>query len=59
MMKLAFDHEDLRVYQAAIEFVAWLEGVASDRVPGTQTPYSYTYSYTRISSDTDEDRKRQ
>jgi four helix bundle protein len=28
-MKSAFDHEDLRVYQAAIEFVAWHEEVAS------------------------------
>jgi four helix bundle protein len=28
MMKSQFDHEDLRVYQAAIEFVAWLEEVA-------------------------------
>ncbi|HMP74114.1 MAG TPA: four helix bundle protein [Kiritimatiellia bacterium] len=26
-MRSAFDHEDLRVYQAAIEFVAWLEEV--------------------------------
>ena len=29
-MRSAFDHEDLRVYQAAIEFVAWLEGVARE-----------------------------
>lgn len=29
-MRLAFDHEDLRVYQAAIEFVAWLEEVAPE-----------------------------
>ena len=29
-MSSAFDHEDLRVYQAAIEFVAWLEGVAPE-----------------------------
>jgi len=28
MMSSAFDHEDLRVYQAAIEFVAWHEEVA-------------------------------
>ncbi len=28
MMSLAFDHEDLRVYQAAIEFVAWHEEAA-------------------------------
>jgi four helix bundle protein len=27
-MKLAFDHEDLRVYQAAIEFEAWHEAMA-------------------------------
>ena len=26
-MRSAFDHENLRVYQAAIEFVAWLEEV--------------------------------
>lgn len=32
-MKSAFDHEDLRVYQAAVEFVAWLEEVASE-LPG-------------------------
>jgi four helix bundle protein len=29
-MRSAFDHEDLRVYQAAIEFVAWHEGVAPE-----------------------------
>jgi four helix bundle protein len=29
MMRSEFDHEDLRVYQTAIGFVAWLEEVAS------------------------------
>jgi four helix bundle protein len=29
MMRSTFDHEDLKVYQAAIEFVAWHEEVAS------------------------------
>jgi len=29
-MRSAFDHEDLRVYQAAIEFVAWHEEVAPE-----------------------------
>lgn len=29
-MRSAFDHEDLRVYQAAIAFVAWHEGVAPE-----------------------------
>ena len=29
-MRSAFDHENLRVYQAAIEFVAWLEEVAAE-----------------------------
>ena len=33
-MSSAFDHEDLRVYQAAIEFVAWLEGVALNIAEG-------------------------
>ncbi|MCA1808749.1 MAG: four helix bundle protein [Lentisphaerae bacterium] len=28
MMRSQFDHEDLRVYQGAIEFVAWWEEVA-------------------------------
>ena len=36
MMSSAFDHENLRVYQAAIEFVAWHEEVA----PGNTTKVS-------------------
>jgi len=30
MMSKLFDHEDLRVYQASIDFVAWLEGLYSE-----------------------------
>ncbi len=29
-MSRLFDHEDLRVYQASIDFVAWLEPLCSE-----------------------------
>lgn len=39
MMRSAFDHEDLRVYQSAIGFMAWLEedasGITSKESGGT------------------------
>jgi four helix bundle protein len=43
---MLFDHENLRVYQGAIEFVAWLEGV----IPGLKRSVSAREHLTRASS---------
>jgi four helix bundle protein len=45
-MRKMFDHEHLRVYQEAIEFVAWLEGM----IPGIKRSVSARDHLTRASS---------